>query len=135
MQTTMHPEYLDGAVYIMNRKTFTQVALLEDGNGHKYVQNGIVNGKFTYTLAGMPIIIDNHMPDYSDTNPAIVLVNIADAYSINLLQDIVVRRLDQIEFTKGVEVFAGYLMADGKITNQDAIVVGKVSAGRKKAEK
>ena len=135
MQTTMHPDYLDGAVYIMNRKTFSQVALLEDGNAHKYVQNGIVNGKFTYTLAGMPIIIDNHMPDYTDENPAIVLVNIADAYSINLLQDIVVRRLDQIEFTKGVEVFAGYLMADGKITNQDAIVVGKVSAGRKKAEK
>ena len=71
------------------------------------------------------------MPDYTNGQVAIVLVNIADAYSINLLQDIVVRRLDQIEFTKGVEVFAGYLMADGKITNQDAIKVGKVTAGRK----
>lgn len=131
MQTEMHPDFLDGAVYIMNRKTFTKTALLEDGNGHKYVQNGVVNGKFTYTIGGTPIIIDNNMPDYASGQVAIVLANIADAYSINLLQDIVVRRLDQIEFTKGVEVFAGYLMADGKITNQDAIKVGKVTAGRK----
>ena len=131
MQTEIHPDFLDGAVYIMNRKTFTKTALLEDGNGHKYVQNGVVNGKFTYTIGGIPIIIDNNMPDYTNGQVAIVLVNIADAYSINLLQDIVVRRLDQIEFTKGVEVFAGYLMADGKITNQDAIKVGKVAVGRK----
>ena len=131
MQTEIHPDFLDGAVYIMNRKTFTKTALLEDGNGHKYVQNGVVNGKFTYTIGGIPIIIDNNMPDYTNGQVAIVLVNIADAYSINLLQDIVVRRLDQLEFTKGVEVFAGYLMADGKITNQDAIKVGKVTAGRK----
>ena len=131
MQTEIHPDFLDGAVYIMNRKTFTKTALLEDGNGHKYVQNGVVNGKFTYTIGGTPIIIDNNMPDYESGQPAIVLANIADAYSINLLQDIVVRRLDQIEFTNGVEVFAGYLMADGKITNQDAIKVGKVATGRK----
>ena len=131
MQTEIHPDFLDGAVYIMNRKTFTKTALLEDGNGHKYVQNGVVNGKFTYTIGGTPIIIDNNMPDYTSGQPAIVLANIADAYSINLLQDIVVRRLDQIEFTNGVEVFAGYLMADGKITNQDAIKVGKVAVGRK----
>ena len=131
MQTEIHPDFLDGAVYIMNRKTFTKTALLEDGNGHKYVQNGVVNGKFTYTIGGTPIIIDNNMPDYTSGQVAIVLANIADAYSINLLQDIVVRRLDQIEFTRGVEVFAGYLMADGKITNQDAIKVGKVAVGRK----
>ena len=131
MQTEIHPDFLDGAVYIMNRKTFTKTALLEDGNGHKYVQNGVVNGKFTYTIGGTPIVIDNNMPDYESGQPAIVLANIADAYSINLLQDIVVRRLDQIEFTRGVEVFAGYLMADGKITNQDAIKVGKVAVGRK----
>ena len=131
MQTEIHPDFLDGAVYIMNRKTFTKTALLEDGNGHKYVQNGVVNGKFTYTIGGTPIVIDNNMPDYESGQPAIVLANIADCYSINLLQDIVVRRLDQIEFTNGVEVFAGYLMADGKITNQDAIKVGKVAVGRK----
>lgn len=132
MITKMHPDYLDKAKFIMNRKTFSQVALLEDGNGHKYVQNGIVNGKFTYTIGTIPIIIDNHMPDYSTGNKAIILANIGECYSINMLQDIVVKRLDQVEFLNGVEVFAGYLMADGKISNQDALVVANVGATRAK---
>lgn len=126
MQTSMHPDFLEGAVWLMNRNTFTKTALLEDGNGHKYVQGGTVNGKFQYTVAGTPIVIDNNMPDYEAGNRAIILANIPDCYSINLLQDIVVKRLDQIEFTNGVEVFAGYLMADGKITNQDAVKVAVV---------
>lgn len=124
--TAMHPDFLDGACFIMNRDTFTKTALLADGNGHKYVQNGVVNGKFTYTIAGLPIIIDNNMKDLSGTNEAIILANINECYAVNMLQDIVVRRLDQVEFTKGVEVFAGYVMADGRIINQDAIKVGKV---------
>ena len=127
MVTAMHPDYLSDAVFIMNRKTFGAFALLADGNGHKYIQNGIVNGKFTYTLCGLPIIIDNNLQDLgTGSNRPIILANIGEAYSINMLQDIVVRRLDQVEFTNGVEVFAGYLMADGKITNQDAVKVAVV---------
>ena len=129
MITSMHPDYLTDAVFIMNRTTFGAFALLEDGNGHKYIQNGVVNGKFTYTLAGIPIIIDNNMQDLgTSSNRPIILANIGEAYSINMLQDIVVRRLDQVEFTNGVEVFAGYLMADGKITNQDALRVAVVAS-------
>ena len=125
--TSMHPDHLTDAVFIMNRKTFSAFAWLADGNGHKYVHHGIVNGKFTYTLGGVPIIIDNNMQDLgTGTNRPIILANIGEAYSINMLQDIVVRRLDQVEFTNGVEVFAGYLMADGKITNQDAVKVAVV---------
>lgn len=128
MITKMHPDYLNDAVFICNRATFGVLALLEDGVGHKYMQNGIVNGKFTYTLAGIPVIIDNHMESLGAvTRKPLVLANIGEAYSINMLQEIVVRRLDQVEFTKGVEVFAGYVMADGKITNQDAIVVAETA--------
>ncbi|GAA0093053.1 hypothetical protein UT300009_30830 [Paraclostridium bifermentans] len=129
MVTSMHPDYLNGASFIMNRKTFTAYALLADGNGHKYVQSGVVNGKFTYTLAGVPIIIDNNMPDIAGSAKPVILANIQECYAINLLQDIVVRRLDQVEFTNGVEVFAGYLMADGRIVNQDAIKVAVVGTG------
>ena len=135
MGTTLHPDFMDGAKYIMNRKTFTKVCLLEDGNGHKYVQNGVVNGKFTYTLAGVPIIIDNNMPDYEQGNKAIILANIADCYSINVLQDIVLKKLDQVEFLNGVEVFASYMLCDGKITNEDAILVAEVGSSRAKATK
>ena len=130
MGTSLHPDFMDNAKYIMNRKTFTKCALLEDGNGHKYVQGGVVNGKFQYTLGGVPIIIDNNMPDYTQGQKAIILANIQDCYSINILQDIVLKRLDQVEFLQGIEVFASYMLADGKITNEDAILVAEVSAGR-----
>ena len=135
MATKMHPDFLDNAKYIMNRKTFTEVAKLADGNGHKYVQGGIVNGKFQYTLGGTPILIDNYMPDYTAGQKAIILANIADCYSINVLQDIVLKKLDQVEFLNGVEVFASYMMADGKITNEDAIIVAEVSGAKAKATK
>lgn len=128
MITSLHPKFLEGAKFIMNRATFTKVALLEDGNGHKYLQNGVVNGKFVYTIAGVPIMIDNYMPNYEDGKRGLILANVADCYTINMLQDIVVKRLDQIEFLNGVDVFAGYIMADGKITNEDALIIANVKA-------
>lgn len=70
------------------------------------------------------------MPDYAQGQKAIILANIQDCYSINILQDIVLKRLDQVEFLQGIEVFASYMLADGKITNEDAILVAEVSAGR-----
>lgn len=126
MYTSMHPDFLTNACYIMNRNTFGKLALLKDGNGHPYIQNGVVNGKFTYTLNTIPIIIDNFMDDIATGKKPIILADINECYAVNMLQDIVVRKLDQIEFTNGVEVFAGYLMADGKIVNQDAIKVAVV---------
>ena len=129
MITQMHPDHLNDAVFVCNRDTFGKLALLDNGVGGKYMQNGVINGKFTYTLAGIPVIIDQHMDSTGqDSKVPLVLVNIGESYSINLLQDIVVRRLDQLEFNKGVEVFAGYVMADGRITNKDAIVVLKTTA-------
>lgn len=127
MYTSMHPDYLANACYIMNRKTFGKIALLRDGNGHPYIQNGVVNGKFTYTLNTIPIIIDNFMDDLGTGKKPIILADIASCYAVNMLQEIVVRRLDQIEFTNGIEVFAGYLMADGKIYNEDAIKVASIA--------
>lgn len=102
MITQMHPDHLNDAVFVCNRATFGLLALLEDGVGHKYMQNGVVNGKFTYTLAGIPVIIDQHMDSVGQASKVpLLLANISEAYSINLLQDITVRRLDQVEFTKG----------------------------------
>lgn len=129
MYTSMHPDFLTNAIYIMNRNTFGKIALLKDGNGHPYIQNGVINGKFTYTLNGIPIVIDNFMDDLGKGKKPIILADVNECYAVNMLQDIVVRKLDQIEFTNGVEVFAGYLMADGKIVNEDAIKVAVIPEG------
>lgn len=130
MQTTMNPAYLDGAVLICNRKTFTKLANMLDGTGRPYLTNNVIGEKIQYSILGMPVVVDENVADLSSENKALILVNLQECYSINLLTDITVRHLTETGFTQGYEIFAGYVMADGKIVNEDAMVIGKVSSGR-----
>lgn len=138
MQTTCHPSFLDNAMWIMNRKTFQHVASsLIDGLGRPMLTTHVINDKVEYRLLGLPIVVDMHMADIGDTGTKpVILANVAEGYSINMLQNITVRHLTEVGFTEGTETFAGYIMLDGKISNQDAIVVGKIKdASRAKAGK
>lgn len=127
LQTTMLPEYAQGAKWIMNRKFFQIAANLLDGNGRPYMTREVIGEKIQYMFLGHEIIVDMFMPDASvQGNVPVLLANIGEAYAINMLQDITVRHLTEIGFTNGFERFAGYLMADGKIVNEDAIVAGVV---------
>lgn len=137
MQTTCHPSFLDNAMWIMNRQTFQHVASnLIDGMGRPMLTTHVINEKVQYRLLGLPVVVDMHMPNSANEAKPVVLANVQEGYSINLLQNITLRHLTEVGFTEGTETFAGYLMLDGKITNQDAIVVGKVKAGgRTKASK
>lgn len=134
MQTEMLPEYAQGAQWIMNRKFFQIAANLLDGNGRPYMTREVINEKIQYMFLGHQIIVDMHMPDAdSEGNIPVMLVNIGEAYAVNMLQDITVKHLTEIGFSQGFERFAGYLMADGKIVNNDALVVGKVPASLRTA--
>lgn len=127
MQTAMLPEYAQGAVWIMNRKFFQIAANLLDGNARPYMTREVVGEKIQYMFLGHKIIVDMFMPE-ADTegNVPVLLANIGEGYAVNMLQDITVRHLTEIGFTEGFERFAGYLMADGKIVNEQAIVAGVV---------
>lgn len=127
MQTEMLPEYAQGAVWIMNRKFFQIAANLLDGNARPYMTREVIGEKIQYMFLGHKIIVDMFMPD-ADTegNVPVLLANIGEGYAVNMLQDITVRHLTEIGFTQGFERFAGYLMADGKIVNEEAIVAGVV---------
>lgn len=128
MQTKIHPDYLNGAVWIVGRDTFTAMANLLDGNGRPYLiaNYDTVNNKVAYSLLGLKVIVDNNMPGLTAESKAIIMANIGEAYAINILTDITVRHLTEIGFTQGYETFAGYVMADGKTVNADAVVVGTV---------
>lgn len=131
MQTTMLPEYAQGAVWIMNRKFFQIAANLLDGNARPYMTREVIGEKIQYMFLGHRIIVDMFMPDAETPgNIPVLLANIGESYAVNMLQDITVRHLTEVGFTEGYETFAGYLMADGKIVNEEAVVAGKVPAGR-----
>lgn len=131
MQTAMHPSYLDKACWILNRDTFQKVAKLLDGNGRPYLiaNYDTVNNKIQYTLLGLPVYVDANMQSHETGNKSVLLANIGEAYAINVLTDITVRHLTETGFTQGYEIFAGYVMVDGRVVNEDAIVVGTVGAG------
>lgn len=124
MQTAMNPAYLDKACWIVNRKSFQKMAQLLDGTGRPYLTNNVINDKIQYSLLGVPVLVDANMADFENGNKPIILVNIGEAYSINILTDITIRHLVENGFTQGLETFAGYVLADGKIVNDDAMVVG-----------
>lgn len=126
IQTTCNPTYLENAFWVMNRQTFQHVAGLMDNMGRPYLTSHVINEKIQYRLLGLEIVVDMHMPAMADNAKAVVLANVAEGYSVNMLQDITLRHLTEVGFTDGVEIFAGYIMMDGKITNQDAIVVAEL---------
>lgn len=57
MATSIHPEYLQGSALIVSRPFFNRLAQLKDGAGHFYMQNGIVNGRVSYTFLGLELMI------------------------------------------------------------------------------
>ncbi|MGL5718289.1 MAG: phage major capsid protein, partial [Paraclostridium sp.] len=135
MQTTCNPAYLDKAFWLCNRQTFQHIASLMDNMGRPYLTSHVINEKIQYRLLGLEVVVDMHMPAMGAGARPVVLCNAQEGYSVNMLQDVVLRHLTEIGFTEGTETFAGYLMLDGKITNQDAIVVGQVGATVLKAKK
>lgn len=125
MQTAIHPDYLNGACWIMGRKVFSQVANLLDGNGRPYLTNHVINEKIQYMFLGLPVIVDNNMAENDEDAIPVIMANIGEAYAINVLTDITIKHLTETGFTSGYEVFAGYVMADGRVVNADAVVLGK----------
>lgn len=126
IQTAMNPAYLDKACWIVNRKTFQAMATMLDGMGRPYLVANVIGDKVQYTLLGVKVLVDENMPNIENGQVPVILANIGEAYCINILTDITVKHLTETGFTQGYEVFAGYVMADGKIVNDDAMVLGKV---------
>lgn len=122
MQTAINPAYLAKANWIVNRAMFQDMASLLDQTGRPYMTSDVINQKVQYTLLGVPVIVDVNVEE-----GAVILANVEECYSINILTDITVRHLVETGFTSGVEVYAGYVMADGKIVNEDAVLVGKAN--------
>lgn len=61
MVTSTHPDYLQGSAFIVSRPFFNRIAKLKDGAGHFYMQNGIVNGRVSYTFLGLELIVTDSL--------------------------------------------------------------------------
>lgn len=127
LYNAIHPEFLDGAVFVMQRKFFNAIAKLKDGNGHFYMQNGVVNGKLTYTLFGAPVLVTDAL---DDTNP-VIFGNIEEGYAVMVKKGFTLQHVtgDTTQALRGSQllVLDGYM--DGAVYNVDALAKMTVTPG------
>lgn len=125
LYNSIHPEFLDGAGYIMSRKFFNQVAKLKDGNGHFYLQNGVVNGKLTYTLFGAEVVVTDSLPDATP----VIFGSIEQAYAVLIKRGFALQHVisDTTQALRGSQllVLDGYM--DGAVYNPQAVSVLKTT--------
>lgn len=119
LYNSIHPEFLASASYIMSRTFFNQVAKLKDGSGHYYMQNGVVNGKLTYTLFGAQVIVTDALPAGT---PAL-FGSVEQAYAVMVKKGFALQHVtgDTTQALRGSQllVLDGYM--DGTVYNPQAI--------------
>lgn len=122
----IHPEFIQGASFVMQRDFFNVVAKKKDNNGHYFLQNGIINGKLTYTLFGMEVDVTDALPA---TTP-VIFGNIEEAISIMIKQQSGLQRIaaDTTQALRGSQLFVYDLYADAAVVNPQAIAKMTVAA-------
>ncbi|WP_338816804.1 phage major capsid protein [Bacillus subtilis] len=124
LYNSIHPEFLASSSFIMQRGFFNQVAKMKDSNGHYYMQNGVINGKLTYTLFGAEVIVTDQLPNET---PAI-FGSVQDAYAVLVKKGFALQHVtgDTTQAIRGSQllVLDGYM--DGAVYNPQAISVLKV---------
>jgi len=119
LYNAIHPEFLDGSSYIMSRKFFNQVSKLKDGNNHYYMQNGVVNGRLTYTLFGAEVIVT----DALDDEVPCLFGNVEATYAVMVKKGFALQHVtgDTTQALRGSQllVLDGYM--DGVVYNEQAM--------------
>lgn len=126
IQTTMNPEYLTGASWIVSKSTFVKMAQMKDTQNRPFLTTDVIGEKIQYKLLGLPVVVDNNVPALGTvSHKAIILANIKECYAINMPKEMTVKHMTENGFTQGYEEIGAYVLVDGRIVNQDALVVGE----------
>jgi len=84
------------------------------------MQNGVVNGKITYTLLGLPVAVTEGL---DETTTPVVLANLAEGYSIMVKQDMKLQQIvDGPNALRTSQLIVADAYMDGAVTNPAAIV-------------
>lgn len=130
MQLSIHPEYLDASVFIFNRETFNNVAMLQDAIGNFYLncQRDVVNNKTEYKLFGQPVLINDEVEKMTGTGKEIAyLINPTEAYGAMIKKGIDLKIIDNDteNALKGKATLVLTTYCDGAVINPKAIVALK----------
>ena len=119
MYLSIHPEFLKDAGFVMQRDFFNKIAKMKDGQGNYLMQNGVVNGKITYTLFGMPVDITESLPA---ENP-VLFGNLEEGVSMMVKRGAQLQKIasDTKQSLRGSVLFVYDFYADSAVVNPQAI--------------
>lgn len=119
----IHPDYLDGAVFVVGRPAFNQIAKLKDAFNNYYLVKDVVNGKFVYRIFGHDVIIQDNMPALATGAIAVAFVNFNQAYATMIKRGVQLKRItdDTTQALRGSQLLMLDVYLDGKILNEDAM--------------
>ncbi|HFF3191726.1 TPA: phage major capsid protein [Bacillus cereus] len=119
----VHPDHLQGAVFIMGREAFNKVAKLKDANGNYHVVKDVVNGRPTYKIFGHEILIQDKMPTFGTGAISVVFANLGEGYATMIKKGAQLKRIsdDTKQALRGSHMLLLDMYCDGKILNEEAI--------------
>ncbi len=121
---SMNPAYLDGAVFVVSRTTFNQLAKEKDLQGNYHLVRDIANTGPAYSLFGQPVLIQEAMPDHEvGAGRTVIFANFGEGYATMTKKGLGLQHIsnDTTQALKGAHLLMldGYM--DGRILNEDAI--------------
>ncbi|GAB6415573.1 phage major capsid protein [Bacillus cereus] len=119
----VHPDHLEGAVFIMSRGAFNKVAKLKDANGNYHVVKDVVNGKPVFKIFGHEILIQDKMPVFGTGAISVVFANLGEGYATMIKKGAQLKRIsdDTKQALRGSHMLLLDMYCDGKILNEEAI--------------
>lgn len=124
LQESIPDMYQANAIWIMNKKTRTEIRKLKDSD-EQYLLNKDISARWGYTLLGKDVYISDNMPEMKGGNRAIIygdLSGLAIKTSENATIDIL---REKYATQHAIGVYA-YLEMDAKVENAEKIAVMKM---------
>lgn len=129
MYSSLHQAYQNGAVWVMSKPVFQQVAKLKDGNGQYLIFQGIVDGVPEYNLFGAKVFIDDVMEGAKD-GQQIIFGNFGVGYAVMVKKGMNLTHVtqDTVQAMAGGHLVVLDAYLDGAVKNPDGFIVGKLAA-------
>ncbi|MDR4144906.1 phage major capsid protein [Bacillus paranthracis] len=123
LSNSIHPDYVKGAVFIVNRQVFNEIAKMKDGIGHYHLVKDVAETGVTYRLFGQPVLISEVMPNMETGKRAVVFANLGEGYATMTKKGQTLKYIDNdtANALKGTNTIVLDAYMDGKVLNQHAI--------------
>lgn len=124
LYTSMNPEYIGGAVWVVSRATFNMISKLKDGNGHYFLVRDVATTGVMYKLFGQEVLIQEAMNNHeAGRGRTVVFANFGEGYATMTKKGLNLQHIsgDTTQALRGSHLILldGYM--DGKILNEEAI--------------